>query len=205
MKEALVIMLELQDLMNTTVHPKWREQGNAWYRAIWVECAELLDHYGWKWWKAQDPDMEQVELELIDIWHFGISIALERGDNYAEIAEAIATEMNVEPMVGDLRLEVEHFALKTLSTREFDAAGFAQLMALAGLDFDRLFRSYVAKNVLNIFRQDNGYKEGRYIKNWGGKEDNEHLMDIIGSSSKDQLNRVHLYRALEERYESLTV
>ncbi len=44
MQQQLITMLELQDAMNSKVNPKWREAGNAWYRAIWVECAELLDH-----------------------------------------------------------------------------------------------------------------------------------------------------------------
>jgi len=77
MKQQIALMLTLQDEMNTKVNSDWREQGFEWYRAIWVECAEMLDHYGWKWWKAQAPDMPQVELELIDIWHFGLSDLLQ--------------------------------------------------------------------------------------------------------------------------------
>ena len=34
------------------------------------------------------------------------------------------------------------------------------------------------KNVLNFFRQDNGYKDGSYIKLWDGKEDNQHLVEL---------------------------
>ena len=71
MKQQLVTMLELQSDMNTKVHADWKQQNFEWYRAIWVECAELLDHYGWKWWKKQNPDVGQIELELVDIWHFG--------------------------------------------------------------------------------------------------------------------------------------
>ena len=50
MKTQLRVMLEMQDAMNAHVNPEWRSAGNAWYRAIWTECAEMLDHYGWKWW-----------------------------------------------------------------------------------------------------------------------------------------------------------
>ena len=45
--------------------------------------------------------------------------------------------------------------------------------------FDQLYRMYVGKNVLNFFRQDHGYKEGTYVKVWGGREDNEHLSDLL--------------------------
>ena len=41
MKQQLATMLELQGDMNTKVHAEWREQDFEWYRAIWVECAEL--------------------------------------------------------------------------------------------------------------------------------------------------------------------
>ena len=51
MKQQIATMLELQDSMNAKVNKEWREQNFEWYRAIWIECAELLDHHGWKWWK----------------------------------------------------------------------------------------------------------------------------------------------------------
>ncbi len=197
-------MLELQDAMNSKVHPQWRAQGNAWYRAIWVECAELLDHYGWKWWKAQQPDMEQVELELIDIWHFGMSIALEAGGSYEHIAEDLAERLHQRAQQDDFREAIERFAETTLNTKGFDVAGFAELLSLADVSFDTLFRSYVAKNVLNIFRQDHGYKEGTYSKLWNGREDNEHLMEIMASLEVTESGmKDELYSQLKRRYDTI--
>lgn len=200
MKQQLITMLELQDAMNSRVNAAWREQGNAWYRAIWVECAELMDHYGWKWWKAQSPDLEQVELELIDIWHFGISIELEKTRDYAALAEFLEKELIFEAGETEFRVAIEAFALQTLQTQTFDVRGFARLMSLSGLSFDALFRSYVAKNVLNIFRQDHGYKEGTYVKVWQGREDNEHLMEVLASLSGDEVSMSEIYERLGERY-----
>jgi len=201
MKQELITMLELQDAMNSKVNPDWRDQGNEWYRAIWVECAELMDHYGWKWWKSQKPDLEQVELELIDIWHFGISIGLESSSNYVELAEDLERKLTLgEHAEGDFLKAVEEFASSTLSSQQFNVAGFAKLMKLSGLSFENLFRSYVAKNVLNIFRQDNGYKEGTYIKVWQGREDNEHLMELLSGLSSEQLSMKVIYAKLSERY-----
>ena len=87
MKHKLLTMLELQDAMNRKVNPDWRQAGYAWYRAIWTECAEMLDHYGWKWWKHQEPDMEQVSLEIIDIWHFALSDLILRHDSLEAAAD----------------------------------------------------------------------------------------------------------------------
>lgn len=208
MKQALITMLELQDTMNSTVNSAWRSQGNAWYRAIWVECAELLDHYGWKWWKAQSPDLEQVELELIDIWHFGISIALEsceQGD-YNTLAEELeqalrASEVSADKTPEAFRNAVEVFAQSTLVSKRFDAQGFATLMDYIDLSFEGLFRRYVAKNVLNIFRQNHGYKDGTYRKLWAGREDNEHLMELLADLDQSDITQERIYSALSERYQ----
>ena len=71
-RKLLEDMAALQAEHNSAVDPAWRTAGLAYYRAIWVECAELLDHFGWKWWKHQVCDEPQVRLELVDIWHFGL-------------------------------------------------------------------------------------------------------------------------------------
>ena len=77
MKQEILNMLEMQEEMNNRVHYSWRNQNFEWYRAIWIECAELMDHYGYKWWKHQEPDEAQVQLEIVDIWHFGMSCLLQ--------------------------------------------------------------------------------------------------------------------------------
>lgn len=207
MKQQLITMLEMQDAMNTKVHPQWREQGNEWYRAIWIESAELMDHYGWKWWKKQEIDREQVVLELIDIWHFGISILLTSGRPLGEIASEMEFELQSQLREGefeetDFRSDVEQFALDTLRTRGFNVASFARLMAGVGLTFDALYASYIGKNVLNFFRQDHGYKDGSYIKLWAGKEDNQHLVEVLESLDPRREDlREAVYAGLSARYQ----
>jgi hypothetical protein len=74
-------------------------------------------------------------------------------------------------------------------------------MALIEMDFDSLYRTYVGKNVLNFFRQDHGYKDGSYIKVWQGREDNEHLVEVLAdldSGSPDF--REQVYQGLGRRY-----
>jgi len=51
MRQKLLTMLAMQDSMNTKVHPEWITQNYEWYRAVWIECGELMDHQGYKWWK----------------------------------------------------------------------------------------------------------------------------------------------------------
>lgn len=201
--QQIQIMLDLQDSMNTKVNAQWREQGYEWYRAIWVECAELMDHYGWKWWKKQAPDTEQVALELIDIWHFGLSILLQSGKSADAIAAQIQQQLIIATKEKDFRLDLEAFAAATLGDRQFHIDLFGKLMAGVDMSFEQLYRGYVGKNVLNFFRQDHGYKDGTYRKHWhDGREDNEHLVEAVLSLDAVRLSfKDELYESLKLRYE----
>ncbi|WP_086931344.1 dUTP diphosphatase [Agarilytica rhodophyticola] len=203
MKQQLTTMLEMQDAMNTKVHADWRQRNHEWYRAIWIECAELLDHYGWKWWKKQQPDRDQVILELVDIWHFGLSIVLSNESSVDDKVAKLCEELDFADVECDFASDVEVFAATTLTTKTFDVTGFSRLMCGIGLSFDELYRRYVGKNVLNFFRQDHGYKEGTYRKTWQGKEDNEHLVEIIEQLDTTQQGfKDTLYTALSDRYKN---
>ena len=66
---------------------------------------------------------------------------------------------------------------------------------------EQLYRMYVGKNVLNFFRQDHGYKEGSYIKIWDGREDNEHLSDLLVRLDPNQADFAGtVYKGLAEAY-----
>jgi dimeric dUTPase (all-alpha-NTP-PPase superfamily) len=179
MKQQISAMLELQDSMNSKVRDDWREQNFEWYRAIWIECAELLDHHGWKWWKKQQPDVNQIALELVDIWHFGLSLLLLKDQSHEAISESVVKAFNDVEASGDFAINLEEFTKNTLVTKDFDINGFVGLVKGINMQFDQLYIAYVGKNVLNFFRQDHGYQDGSYHKQWGGKEDNEHLVEIV--------------------------
>ncbi|MEM6483518.1 MAG: dUTP diphosphatase [Pseudomonadota bacterium] len=204
MREALVTMLRMQDRMNTRVHDQWRSQGFAWHRAIWIECAELIDHHGYKWWKHQEPDLAQVQLEIVDIWHFGMSALLveyEAAGSVQTLVQAIEESWNTPRAGAGIVESAEQLAGTAAGEARFDVGQFAQLVDASGLGFTELFRQYLGKNVLNFFRQDHGYKEGTYLKQWGGREDNEHLVELLAdvdTQAKDAEQR--LYGALSERY-----
>jgi hypothetical protein len=71
------------------------------------------------------------------------------------------------------------------------------------MDANALFSQYVGKNILNFFRQDHGYKEGTYIKEWHGKEDNEHLVDVLAQTDSNVTDYADvIYQQLENRYPS---
>jgi len=194
-------MLALQDAMNSKVSETWRENGYEWYRAIWVECAEMLDHYGWKWWKHQEVDVPQVQLELVDIFHFGLSLRLMTGASIDAIANELAEELTATSNETDFKIALETLASAAVTNKAFDAKALANCMQLMNMDLNELFRQYVGKNTLNFFRQDHGYKEGTYIKVWNGLEDNEVLANVVNQldiAAEDFQQQV--YQALKQSY-----
>lgn len=213
-------MLKLQAAINTRVHLDWQKQNYPWYRATWTEAAELLDQFGWKWWKQQQVDWEQVQLELIDIWHFGLSDLLQHletgltDESLFSLANTIAQFYLDQPSAQDstadqFRDAIESFATITLTTKRFSLVPFFHLMHLANLPMQVLYVQYVGKNALNHFRQANGYQTGDYKKYWNGREDNEHLSEIINELTQQGASVENLYdtvyESLQSRYQQNTI
>lgn len=169
--------------------------------------------------------MAQLHMELVDIWHFALSHSILKHEGSTQAA-AVDIVSELTRSTGELVMSVSDYSSgAVLSSRTifessdarqkleavagmaamgfFSYSLFFKLMEQLELSFDALFKMYVAKNVLNLFRQDHGYKEGTYKKIWRGREDNEHLVEVIQSidftrgGAKDTL-----YSSLEERYAS---
>ena len=201
MKQKIIHMLEMQDAMNTKVNKDWRNAGFEWYRAIWMEASEMLEHYGWKWWKKQDPDVTQVKLEVVDIVHFALSIRLVDGDSIEGIAEGVTKDFKNPASTDDIRTSIELLAKETLIDQGAHFSNIAGVMHFIDMSFDELYEMYTGKNVLNMFRQDNGYKDGTYQKIWSGREDNEHLADIIAAlDCNSRTFKDDVYNALGKAY-----
>jgi len=195
--EQLRNMLALQNQLNSKIHPQWHAQKFPWSDAIMVEGTEALEHHGWKWWKQQLPNIAQVQIELVDIWHFALSIFLEK--NAADVQRAADDLLNYLGMVSTPNRATHSSARENLRAivaaaasgkGHFNGAAFVALLHATELSWDQLHKTYIAKNVLNTFRQDHGYKEGTYQKMWNGQEDNvvlEKLMTLKPDATPEQL------------------
>ena len=123
-------MLEMQDAMNRKVDEDWLDKNREWYRAVWIECAELMDHYGgWKWWKASSPDTEQVVLEIVDIWHFGLSMQITSKRDYLGIATRLCDEWHADTPSDGFLQDVETLAAAALVERRFAVVTIKHLLA----------------------------------------------------------------------------
>lgn len=208
-------MLELQAIMNSKVDPNWLAAKYPYLRAVAIEGAEAIEHHGWKWWKKQEKDLAQLQMELIDIWHFFLSELLLRNDGDQKKAlksllnlsvdyknqqklEFDKKEIDLESC--DLVSKLELLIATSISQR-IEIELFNLIMDDCQLSWDELYTQYVGKNVLNIFRQEHGYKKGSYQKVWGGLEDNEHLVNILNNlDSKSSNFKTEIYDSLEALY-----
>ncbi|GAB1623168.1 dUTP diphosphatase [Agarivorans sp. B2Z047] len=205
------IMLQLQDNMNAKVNPEWLTTRSPFLRAVVIEGAEAIEHHGWKWWKKQDCDLEQLQMELVDIWHFVLSELLLQSDGEHAPAQAYIFE-NIEQSTvqfdgkqwqfSQLNLLEKLELLIGLAAAKRTSIGlFSALLVDCKMSWLDLYQQYVSKNVLNFFRQDNGYKQGTYRKVWDGREDNEHLVELMANLDASALSfQDDLYQALHQRY-----
>ena len=226
--EKIVEMFRLQERLNDETNgPNWRQgvtnRGKVvnWRRCIVMETAELIDSFSWKHWKNVDGgiDLDNIKIELVDIWHFVMSEIL----RYSTPQEG--AKLAIETMKeGKIRLPERWGAAENARLDDY-LAPFEDLMALAlvkddskayrvallekfwealyavGIDFDELYRLYIGKNALNQFRQSHGYKEGTYTKIWNGREDNVVMQEILRKNPDIGYNE--LLESLEAEYAAL--
>jgi len=226
--DKILLMLQLQNQLNDATNgEKWTlgvtKNGKVinWNRCIYMECAEMVDSFSWKHWKSinQEPDWDNLQIEVIDVWHFIISLSIENySKNLKGGIEDLSLNISQLESFGKIDLEnskfssqdeviakVENIILLSLQKDSLDLetllSEFFDLVVMSGLDLETLYRLYVGKNVLNQFRQDNGYKDGSYVKVWDGEEDNV-IMKRIWEENSD-IKPDNLYRELTKLYLAL--
>ncbi len=227
--DKILLMLQLQNQLNDATNgedwPKGITKNGKtinWKRCIYMECAEMVDSFSWKHWKAidADPDWANHQIEVVDVWHFIMSLAIE---NYSQMLKGgiedlainisqlesfskVDTTQEVFAPQDEVIAKVESLIRLAISENELDIerliSEFFDLVVMSGLDLESLYRLYVGKNILNQFRQDNGYKDGSYIKVWNGEEDNV-VMTRIWKENGD-IKPETLYKELARAYSSLT-
>ena len=181
----------------------YRNNPPNFVRAFRQEIAEYVDWTPWKWWKAMpEANQEQIKIEVVDCFHFFLSQIIASSTSSTYIAKHLYAGLGALPSIrvsavvnascianssAELQqLEIDDMlyacALSLQKDDTDDAAYlFGVVMQAIGLSWTELYKKYIAKNTLNQFRSDNGYKNGSYIKEWFGKEDNDHLMEYVNS------------------------
>jgi dimeric dUTPase (all-alpha-NTP-PPase superfamily) len=200
--EMLQKMFELQEQLNVKIKgPDWRKCHLNWSRAIFVECAELLESFPWKWWKDTQPDEINQKIELIDILHFGMA-------QWLQVKSYPIIHWDEDPHQSEIISDIELIAKIALQDEIFDFNLFFGLCKKMNMTFPMVYKLYMGKQILNKFRQCNGYNEGTYIKKWYGTtgqgepeyhEDNFYLFHSLEDIPVENID--HLYVSLKFLYD----
>jgi len=220
---TLTGMFNLQQKLNDETNGKNWQLGTTklgkdinWLRCIHMEVAELIDSTPWKHWKNIDDkcDMQNLHIELVDIWHFIMSFALQE-KNIPKAIElvnnsckyTINNNIDYKEIITQSE-KLSYIALNLQINNLVTNESIIQLInqfficcKVSGLSYDMLYKTYIGKNCLNKFRQDHGYKEGNYNKIWNGKEDNVYMTNIIDTMKT--VNFDDLYDSLKKAYNNL--
>lgn len=205
----------MQDSLNSKVNSNWKslDEYQNYMRAIWTELAEGMESSNFKWWKHTPIDMDNLFVETIDVFHFILSAMIKDDYNNPISKTYTGSKTHIgdieivfnhyegfnKRIVDEesLRITIDETAFIALgfSLREFDGTDCDSLTPILtnlmeiwnylGKTKEDIFKYYLVKNLLNIFRQDNGYKTGEYIKDWNGKEDNAVCLEIAADIPTD--------------------
>ena len=224
-KKDIRFLIEQQDKLNTLIDDDWKNNRikEDFIRAMVVEVGELIDWTGYKWWAKQRTYEDQAQLELADIWFFFISLyILEEihydGLNFVDDLEAqielssmmdqtlpggstkptcfdrIGVHKKSLEFLHEITIGIEFSMLSTMKS-------LVDLSIACGVSAETLNKLYLSKLILNIFRQENGYKSGDYVKMWEPKhldhavEDNMVLEYIMKTTNDPSEIRAKLEEA----------
>ena len=97
-------IFKMQDALNrrigVSLPPPTEEEKAKWVlnytRAMQQEIAELIDSVPWKWWaKYQKFDEQNARVEVVDLFHFLISIAQVLGMSADDVFQAYVKKNQV--------------------------------------------------------------------------------------------------------------
>lgn len=108
-------LLKMQTLVDNAREPKdeadFTASGltNTWVgkflKALQIESQELEDELKFKWWSSAELDIDAVRVEIIDILHFWISMALASGMDADGVFETYEKKYQV-----NIRRQVDGYA-----------------------------------------------------------------------------------------------
>lgn len=202
-------IIKKQIELNERITPDWRQKD--WELAIITECAEAIESTPWKWWKGGGvTDIDNLKVEAIDLLHFIISYGLSHlyeSENIDYVVKDFSGKLLEEWHMAERDVAINGSAPHTdtlklflgavLSYHEPSPLRFSKasywlfaLMLDLGMDIHEVRAMYFAKNLLNEYRQERGYKDpnSNYPKVINGVEDNVRFMAIVkevGADSAD--------------------
>lgn len=181
-------IIEMQDQLNkSTAGENWTsgvaDNGRwiDWDLCIFMEFVELLDSCSWKHWKDVNKphDVENVKMELVDILHFITSKAILEKKTDVLMEELSPPYLKLPDDGTEVAQMIPILMAGIASELKEVLFYFKVVLTLFKFDLEEIYDLYLGKNILNTFRQQNGYANAEYIKIWDGEEDNAYLAKVM--------------------------
>lgn len=192
---ALAEMMTMQHKANLVMGGEdYITKGLDYDAAILAEVGELLDSNAYKWWKNTPIDIENIKVEIVDIWHFlmakFITQAVHKNDDvpgfiqyFANYSQTIFASINYTDQELATILENNNddkkalqFFSKQLVRRTLQqeshnviTLSLVEMCASVRMSFSEFYKRYIVKNSLNIIRQnygENGSNNLTYNRQW---------------------------------------
>ena len=206
-------LFDKQDALNTSINSNWKNEGLNFNLYSQVESIEGIQSFNFKHWKKDKNDFKNAEMEMIDVIFFTISECIKSNIDYSKFTYlfkyGIDNNANSKTPEQCIKLfqDINYYSCNNNLFNVIICLGY--LADTLGYTIEDIYIKYVGKEVLNIFRQDHGYKTGEYIKQWkssldpnGLIEDNVYLEMFMDDAAKDQPDNMYdyLYNKLEVEY-----
>lgn len=208
--------LELAEAIDQSTN--WKH----WKNTVGVEQYSFIENSG----------ATNFKVEIADGWHFIMSEIIARGwEDYfnsdklfdgikiekisnKELIE-LTEEVNFLSFTYERRIKlIKNIVKYNPSYRDYkndiglidmiDLVEKFVILTLSVMSLKELYELYIVKNGLNFFRQENGYKDGTYIKEWGKDkvEDNVFVTNYFKENDEKVVTFEELYEYLDNTYKS---
>ncbi len=213
----------------------WREHHLHFSLAATVELAEVLEEMDILWchWRKPDHPVDNglLLLELVDLSSVFMdqilqdipvaefapvmdpnTIAYKLGDivnatwnaHYDVMSQEGVHQSDESAVMLGYLVELRQTVAENNPIEGLGVIG--AMLAMLGLNPNDLYGWFLGKNVLNLFRQDNGYMQGTYFKRWGAEQDVQVLARILrlarstGYKTVSDQDGKFVYETLKEAY-----
>lgn len=220
MIKLLEQMYKEQISLNDKLFPEWKDQltSTDWFAEMMGELVEAMESTNHKWWANKKIDKINLIVEIVDVWHFFLSSLAYYNETTRKLIFEIV-DLEFKKNIGSVadgnlgrevrRLVVNIFQNSSLS-KMIDYKSLVKLTKFSGIEsINQLYDFYLIKKTLNQFRKDNGYKRGKYIKNWFGEEDNHFIfkwylyeMDSYIYGDDEEFKK-EVYKVLTSKYKEV--
>ena len=218
-RERIREIIKLQDTLNTkTAGSDWKDKEYDWRLYAALEVAEALESLPYKHWKKTEADIDNVKVEVIDAFHFILSDSLMVRAFAGEFTASINILTDIEDtMIAQYEVPTKEVDVDSLICRlryllsivlsASDVKLYTTLWCIwneLGETPESFYKAYMVKNILNTFRQTNGYKDGTYKKLWifhGERvEDNVVAYALAEELNVDEDFTPAIHKALKHTY-----